>query len=197
MPNLVSVIIGAGYIAIFITLFAESGFFLGFFLPGESLLFTLGIAASQGYFKIWVLIPLAIAAAIFGDSFGYWTGTYFGRKLFDREDSWIFKKQYVVRTEEYYQKYGPKTIIMARFVPIVRTFAPVMAGVGKMKYAIFLRNNLIGGTFWAGGVLGLSYYVGTKIPSVQHYLTLIIVCIIVVSASPIFIEYFLHRKRNR
>lgn len=196
MNNLVDIIIGAGYVAIFITLFSESGFLLGFFLPGESLLFALGIVASKGFFKIWILIPLAIVAAILGDTFGYWTGTYFGPKLFEREDSTIFKKHYVARTQEFYEKYGPKTIIMARFVPIVRTFAPVMAGVGKMKYATFIRNNIIGGIGWAGGVLGLSYYVGTKIPSVQKHLTVITLAIIFVSLLPLLIELYLNRKHN-
>jgi membrane-associated protein len=196
MNNLVAIIIGAGYVAIFITIFAESGFLLGFFLPGESLLFTLGIAASQGYFKIRILIPLAIVAAILGDSLGYWTGNYFGPKLFEREDSLIFKKHYIIRTQEFYEKYGPKTIIMARFVPIVRTFAPILAGVGKMQYKTFIRNNIIGGIGWAGGVLALSYYVGTKIPSVQKHLTIIILAIIFVSLLPVFVELFLHRKQK-
>jgi membrane-associated protein len=196
MNSLVSIIIGAGYAAIALTLFAESGFFLGFFLPGESLLFTVGILASQGLFNIWILIALAIPAAILGDSFGYWTGKYFGQRLFSQPDSIIFKRKYVTRTEAFYQKHGTKTIILARFVPIVRTFAPIMAGLGSMKYIVFLRNNVVGGVFWAGGVLGISYYVGSKIPSIQHYLSYIIIAIIVVSVSPLIFEYIALRKEQ-
>src|SRR5947208_1596921 len=131
-------IIAFGYVGIFITLFAESGFLLGFFLPGDSLLFTVGILASQGYFSIGILIILGILAAILGDSFGYWMGSYFGPKLFNRKDSMFFKQEYVDRTEEFFKKYGVKTIILCRFVPIVRTFAPILAGMGSMRYRTFL-----------------------------------------------------------
>lgn len=194
MPNLVEGIIAFGYIAIFITVFAESGFLFGFFLPGESLLFTVGILASQGFFNIWIMIGLTIVAAISGDSLGYWTGKYFGPRLFNRPDSWLFKKDFVTKTERFYQKYGAKTIILARFVPIVRTFAPVLAGVGKMEYKVFVRNNVVGGILWAGGVLLLSYYIGSWIPGIEKYLSYIIVAIIFTSVIPIAIEVFRNRK---
>ena len=122
---LTTIIIAAGYIGIFTAIFAESGFLFGFFLPGDSLLFTIGIIASRGYFNIFYIAATVAVAAILGDSFGYWMGKYFGPKLFIRDDSWLFKRRYVEQTEEYYEKYGAKTIILARFIPIVRTFAPI------------------------------------------------------------------------
>jgi membrane-associated protein len=196
MHSLIETIIAFGYVAIALAVFAESGFLLGFFLPGESMLFTVGILASQGYFNIWMLVPLTIIAAILGDSFGYWTGKYFGPRLFNKPDSFFFKKEYVTKTEDFYTKYGPKTIIMARFVPIVRTFAPIMAGVGKMPYSTFLRNNIIGGTVWAGGFLLLSYFIGSRIPGIEHYLTPVILGIIFLSLLPIIYEYIQAKRKK-
>ncbi len=123
LHGLSDIIITFGYIGIFITIFAESGFLLGFFLPGDSLLFTLGILAAQGIFNIYYLIGICIVAAILGDSFGYYIGNNFGPRLFNREESFFFKKEYVERTQAFFLKHGKRTIIMARFVPIVRTFA--------------------------------------------------------------------------
>ncbi len=196
MHNLIEYIVAFGYVAIFITVFAESGFLLGFFLPGESMLFTVGILASQGLFNIWILVPMTIIAAILGDSFGYWTGKYFGPRLFNRPDSFFFKKEYITKTEHFYQKYGPKTIILARFVPIVRTFAPIMAGVGKMPYNVFVRYNVVGAFIWAGGFLLLSYYIGSVIPGIENYLTPIILGIIFLSLLPIVYE-FIQAKRKK
>jgi membrane-associated protein len=182
-------IIAFGYAGIFITLFAESGFFLGFFLPGDSLLFTAGILASQGIFNVWYLFILGAIAAIAGDSFGYWMGTTFGPKLFNRDDSFLFKKEYVDRTEAFFVKHGVKTIVLARFVPIVRTFAPILAGMGSMRYRTFVTYNIIGGILWTGGFLGISYYLGIKVPGIGHYLEYIILAIIVASVVPIAIDF--------
>ncbi|MBX4198359.1 VTT domain-containing protein [Candidatus Parcubacteria bacterium] len=193
MGHLSELIITFGYIGVFITVFAESGFLLGFFLPGDSMLFTVGILASQGYFNIGWMIFLAITAAILGDTFGYYIGRVFGKRLFNRPESRLFKYEYVQRTEEFYKKYGKRTIIMARFVPIVRTFAPIMAGVGKMDYKIFASYNVVGGFLWAGGLLGLSYYLGTRFEGIENYLTYIIIGIIVVSFIPIALD-FLKKK---
>jgi membrane-associated protein len=195
MHNLTEFIINAGYVIVFLTIFAESGFLLGFFLPGDSLLFTLGIFASQGHLNIWLLLGLCISAAILGDSFGYWMGKYFGPKLFNRQDSFFFKQEYVTKTAAFFEKYGKKTIIMARFVPIVRTFAPIMAGVGKMNYRVFVFFNIIGGFLWAGGLLSVSYVLGSKIPGIEHYLEYIIIGIIAVSFIPIILEFFHKRKK--
>lgn len=188
LHSLSDTIIAFGYVGIFITIFAESGFLLGFFLPGDSLLFTVGILASQGVFNIYYLIALCVAGAILGDSFGYYIGSTFGSRIFHKEESLFFKKAYVERTQQYFLKYGKKTIIVARFVPIVRTFAPIMAGVGKMEYKTFLNYNIIGGIIWAGGLLGISYFLGVRIPGIEDYLGYIIVFIIAVSFIPIIID---------
>jgi membrane-associated protein len=197
MHSLTDLIVNAGYLAFFITIFAESGFLLGFFLPGDSLLFTAGILAANGIFNIYILIAGAIICAIAGDSFGYYFGKKAGDKLFSRPNSRFFKREYVEKTEAFYQKHGTKTIILARFVPIVRTFAPIMAGVGSMKYRIFLTYNVIGGVLWAGGILWVSYYLGTKIPNIEHYLEYIIIGIILVSVLPIAFEILRSRFKKK
>ncbi|MES2437357.1 MAG: VTT domain-containing protein [Patescibacteria group bacterium] len=189
-------IISLGYIGIFLTIFAESGFLFGFFLPGDSLLFTLGLLASKGVFNINVLIILCVSAAILGDSFGYYIGYRFGPRLFSKKDSFFFKKEYVEKTQEYFEKYGKRTIIVARFIPIVRTFAPIMAGVGKMNYKTFISYNIIGGVIWAGGILYASYQLGTRIPGIEDYLTYIIIGIILVSVLPVVYEFLLKPKKS-
>lgn len=196
MHSLTDLIIHAGYVAFFITIFAESGFLLGFFLPGDSLLFTAGILASQGILNIYVLVVGAIICAIAGDSFGYYLGKKAGEKLFNRPDSRFFKQEYVDKTEAFFQRHGTKTIILARFVPIVRTFAPIMAGVGSMSYKTFISYNVIGGIIWSAGFLLLSYYLGTVIPNIEHYLSYIIVAILVLSVLPILIELIRNRRKN-
>lgn len=185
MHGLSDFIISLGYIAIFTTIFAESGFLLGFFLPGDSLLFTAGLLASQGYFNIVVLVALCIIAAIGGDSFGYYIGRRFGPAIFARDDSFLFKKKYIEETQKFYEKHGKKTIILARFVPIVRTFAPIFAGVGQMKYQTFFVYNVAGGILWAGGILLAAYFLGTVVPGIEKYLELIIIGIIFLSVLPI------------
>jgi membrane-associated protein len=193
MEHLTEIIIAAGYIGVFATIFAESGILLGFFLPGDSLLFTVGIFAAQGHFNIYLMIFLAITAAILGDSFGYYVGHKIGPRLFQRKESRLFKQEYVEKTENFYKKYGKRTIILARFVPIVRTFAPVMAGVGKMEYKTFLSYNIVGGIIWAGGLLTLSYILGRVIPGIEDYLHYIILGILVLSVIPIALD-FLKKK---
>ncbi|MDD4988961.1 MAG: VTT domain-containing protein [Candidatus Pacebacteria bacterium] len=181
------------YFGIFVVIFAESGFLLGFFLPGDSLLFTAGVLASQGIFNIWILVPLIVVAAILGDSFGYYMGNKFGPKIFIRKDSFFFKQEYVERTNKFYKTYGKKTIILARFVPIVRTFAPIFAGIGEMKYSTFLSFNMIGGLLWGSGMLLLGFFFGRVFPGIEHYLTYIIVAIVVISIFPIAREFFKKR----
>lgn len=194
MEKIQDIIIAFGYLGIAGVVFAESGFLLGLFLPGDSLLFTVGLLASQGFFNIWILIPLAIIAAILGDSFGYYCGRKFGPKIFSRENSIFFNKKYVTQTEAFYAKYGKKTIILARFVPIVRTIAPIFAGVGNMHYPTFISFNIIGGIVWAGGLLGISYFLGSIFPGTERYLSYIIAGIIIISVVPV-VKEFLKKKQ--
>src|SRR3989344_5579457 len=145
--DLESFIKTAGYLGLFFIVFAESGLFIGFFLPGDSLLFTAGFLASQGYLNIWILAPLIFFAAILGDNFGYAFGAKVGPALFTKEDSLLFHKDHLVKANNFYAKHGPKTVVMARFLPIVRTFAPILAGVGKMEYRqLFIMCSKTGNT---------------------------------------------------
>ena len=179
-----------GLAGIFFIVFAESGLFFGFFFPGDSLLFTAGLFAAGGYFNIFFLALGAALAAIAGDSVGYWFGKKVGPKIFTREDSFFFHKKHISQAESFYNKYGPKTIILARFTPIVRTFAPVVAGVGSMNYKKFLTYNIIGGFVWSCGIVFSGYFLGSVIPNIDKYLLPIICIIIVLSFLPILIEYF-------
>lgn len=173
-----------GYIGIFAIIFAESGILLGFFLPGDSLLFTAGFLASQGMLSLPILLVGCFICAVLGDSFGYWFGNKVGRKLFEKENSLFFHKNNLIKTQEFYEKHGAKTIVLARFIPIIRTFAPVVAGVGSMNYRTFLTYNLIGGIAWAVGVTLTGFYLGSLIPDVDKYLLPIIFLIILLSILP-------------
>jgi len=182
--NLIELIKTAGYIGIFAIVFAESGLFVGFFLPGDSLLFTAGLLASQGYFDIAWLVFLIFMGAIIGDNVGYAFGRSVGPKLFKREDSILFHKKNLVRARDFYEKYGSMTIILARFIPVVRTFAPIVAGIGKMKYKTFVFYNIFGGFLWSFGLTLSGYYLTKVIPNAESYISWIIVLIIIISVIP-------------
>ncbi|MFA6445644.1 MAG: VTT domain-containing protein [Candidatus Paceibacterota bacterium] len=188
--DLIELLKTIGYVGIFLIIFAESGLFFGFFFPGDSLLFSAGILAATGIFDITLLIPLLVVAAISGDSVGYWFGTKIGPSLFTRPDSLFFHREYVIRTENFYNKYGKKTIVLARFVPIVRTFAPIIAGIAKMDYLTFIRYNIFGGLIWAIFIPLSGYLLGNSIPNVDHYLLLIVILITLTSFLPIISEYY-------
>ncbi len=173
-----------GYIGITAIVFAESGLLIGFFLPGDSLLFTAGFLASQGIFDIVLLCVLCFIAAVAGDSVGYAFGRQIGPRLFTREDSWLFHKKNLSKAQHFYEKYGVKTIILARFIPVVRTFAPIVAGIGSMHYKTFITYNVIGGFLWAVGVTLAGYFLGQLIPDVDKYLIPIVLVIIVASVLP-------------
>ena len=182
--DLISLITGFGYLGIAAAVFAESGLFIGFFLPGDSLLFTAGFLASQGIFRIDVLVVLCTIAAIVGDSVGYAFGRRMGPKIFTRADSLLFHRDHLDRARRFYERHGAKTIILARFMPIVRTFAPILAGVGQMRYGTFLIYNIVGGASWAIGIPVVGYILGQRIPNVDRYLLPIIIGIVVASVLP-------------
>lgn len=173
-----------GYFLLFFAVFAESGLFFGFFLPGDSLLFTAGLLASQGVFNIWILVPILVLGAILGDNAGYWTGRKFGVWLMKQKESFFFQKKYLVRAQKFYEKNGGKTLILARFMPAIRTFAPIAAGIADMEYNKFFFNNIIGGVLWATGMTVGGYFLGNLIPNVDKYLLPIIAVIVVVSVVP-------------
>lgn len=190
--DLKELLIAVGYIGIFLIVFAESGLFFGFFLPGDSLLFTAGFLASEGaekavghqVFSLPLLVTLIVIAAISGDQVGYIFGRRVGPKIFNREDSLFFHKKHLVRAQEFYNKHGGKTIILARFIPIVRTFAPIVAGAGQMEYSRFVFFNVMGGLIWGVGVTVLGYFLGNIIPDIDKYLLPIIALIVIVSVAP-------------
>jgi membrane-associated protein len=185
-------------IGIFAIVFAESGLLIGFFLPGDSLLFTAGLLSSRDGSSLHFPVLLVGCAlfAVLGDQVGYMFGRRVGPSLFSRPDSRFFKQEYVHRTKQFFDDHGPKTIFLARFVPIVRTFAPVLAGVGDMQYRTFLRYNVIGGVVWGAGVVTAGYILGNRIPNIDKYLLPIIFVIIVLSLIPPFIEWRRHRKAS-
>ncbi len=182
--DLKTILPAIGYLGIFAVIFAESGLLIGFFLPGDSLLFTAGFLASQGVFDIHMLAVLCFLAAVIGDSVGYAFGQKVGRRLFHKQDSLLFHKDNLEKANKFYKEHGRKTIILARFMPVVRTFAPIVAGIGDMEYRTFISFNLIGGALWALGLTYAGYYLGRVIPDVDKYLLPIIVVIVVLSVAP-------------
>lgn len=182
--NLVSFIIGFGYVGITAVIFAETGLLIGFFLPGDSLLFTAGFLASQGVFDIVLLIVLCAIAAVAGDGVGYAFGARMGPRIFARENSLLFHRDHLTRAQRFYERHGPKAVVLARFVPFARTFVPILAGVGRMRYPRFLVYNVVGAGLWAIGLPLLGYFLGRTIPGVDQYLLPIILLIILLSVFP-------------
>jgi membrane-associated protein len=186
-----------GYTVLVIIIYAETGLLAGFFLPGDSLLVTAGLfAAVEGALKIETLIPLLALAAIAGDNTGYWLGYHFGPKLFSRTDSFFFHRDHLARTQKFYDKYGAKTLLIARFVPIVRTFTPTVAGVGRMKYSKFLAYSIGGGFAWITSMTLLGYFLGKKIPHIEKNVHYVIAIVIVLSFLPILKEWLHSRKKS-
>jgi len=177
-----------GYVGLFAIIFAETGLLIGFFLPGDSLLFTAGFLASQGYLEIWLLVPICFVAAVVGDAVGYAFGNRVGRGLFRRPESRFFRPEHLIRAERFFERHGGKAVILARFLPVVRTFVPIVAGVGAMRYPRFAAFNLIGGVLWAIGLPCAGYFLGSAIPSVDRYLVPIVLLIIAVSIAPTVIH---------
>ncbi|KKP87799.1 MAG: hypothetical protein UR92_C0022G0006 [Candidatus Nomurabacteria bacterium GW2011_GWA2_35_80] len=193
LPILIKTI---GYLGVFFIIFAESGLFFGFFLPGDTLLFTAGLLASQGYFNIALLVLLIVLAAVLGDQIGYFFGKKVGPKIFTRDESFYFKKRYITDAENFYKKHGKKTIILARFIPVIRTFVPILAGVGKMHYKTFVTYNIIGGLLWGAGITLSGYFLGQKIPGIDRYLIPILLLIIFVPMLPTFFSFIYNKIKN-
>ncbi len=178
-----------GYPGIFTIVFLESGVFFGFFLPGASMLFTAGLLASQGFFNPWILIPMVATAAILGDNVGYWFGNKVGAPLLERNTR-FFRHEHLEQAREFYEKHGVLAIVLARFIPIVRTFAPIVAGMAGMRYRLFVMYNIVGALLWGAGVTFLGFYLGERVPFVSTYLTPIILILIGVTCVPIIWEAY-------
>ncbi len=186
-----------GYVALVAIVFTETGLLIGFFLPGDSLLITAGLVAAAGGLDIWWLNILLSVAAIVGDSVGYAIGYRTGPRIFTREDSRWFNRTHLVRTREFYERHGGKTIVLARFIPIIRTFAPVVAGVGRMEYRRFLMYNVLGGIGWVASMTWAGYLLGHAIPDIGRYLHVVIVVVVILSLIPIGLEWWKARAARR
>lgn len=192
-----------GYLLIFGIVFAESGLLVGFFLPGDSLLFTAGMFAAGAFaeqlpnvdFNIWVLMAGIFIAAVAGDQVGYLFGKKVGPSIFKRPDSRLFKHENVEKAQAFFDRHGPKAIVLARFVPIIRTFAPIVAGVGRMNYSTFVRYNVVGGFLWGVGVTALGYFLGTR-QIVQDNFEIAILAVVAVSVLPIVVEVVRSRRHH-
>lgn len=181
------------YVILFAIVFCETGLVVTPFLPGDSMLFAAGAIAGVGEMNVWLLMALLIVAAVLGDFVNFEIGKHFGQRLFSDPNSKIFKKAYLDKTHDYYAKYGGRTIIIARFVPIVRTFAPFVGGMGNMPYREFVRYNIIGAVIWVVSFTMLGYFFG-QLPFVKKYFSYIMIAIIVLSVAPMVIEIIRHRK---
>ena len=185
-----------GYLVLVGIVFAETGLLVGFFLPGDSLLITAGLVAAAGGLNVWWLNGLLILAAVTGDSVGYAIGVRLGPRLFTRPKSLLFNPRHIERTRAFYARHGAKTIVIARFVPIIRTFAPVVAGVGQMEYRQFLLYNVAGGVGWVTSMTWAGYLLGRAIPNIADYVHVVVVVVIVLSVIPIVVEIVRERRRR-
>ena len=185
-----------GYVVLVVIVFTETGLLVGFFLPGDSLLITAGLVAATGTLNIWWLNGLLAAAAIAGDSVGYAIGWRAGARLFTRPRSLLFNPRHVERTRAFYARHGAKTIVIARFVPIVRTFAPVVAGVGEMEYRRFLLYNIAGGVGWVTSMTWAGYLLGQAVPNIGDHIHILVAVVILLSLIPIAVEVVRERRRR-
>lgn len=184
------------YVILFAIVFAETGLVITPFLPGDSLLFAVGTLAGGGFLNIWVVYLSLLLAAILGDTVNYWVGHHLGTRVFSKKNSRIFKQSYLEKTSEFYAKHGGKTIILARFVPLIRTFAPFVAGVGKMHYKTFITYNLIGAFLWVTGLTFAGYFFG-QIPLVKENFEYVVIGIIAISLMPVIVELIKHKLSTK
>lgn len=192
-----SLIEAFGTLGLFAIVFAESGLLFGFFLPGDSLLFTAGLLASQGLLNFPVILVGCFVAAVAGDQVGFLIGRKYGPAIFKRPDSRLFHQKNVDRARVYFEKNGPKTVVLARFLPVIRTFTPVVAGVGQMNYRTFVTFNVIGGFLWAVGLTSLGYALGESVPDIDKYLLPMVLVIGAVSFIPVILELLKMRKESQ
>lgn len=188
-------LLNASYLGILLITFAESGLLIGFFLPGDSLLIAAGLLAQSGKLHLGGVIAAAALGAVIGDSVGYALGRRFGPAVFSRQNSRLFRPEYVERTRSFFERHGGTSLILARFVPVVRTIAPVFAGVGKMSYSRFIAYNLVGGVLWGVTVPALAYWLGALIPNLDRYILLLIGVVVLLSLIPVGLEFRKLRRR--
>jgi membrane-associated protein len=191
--NIPELIRMGGYVGLFAIIFSETGLLVGFFLPGDSLLVTAGVFCAAGTLKIHYLIPLLLVAAICGNATGYAIGYRTGARIFSRPDSLLFKRRHLIRTQQFYEKHGGKTIILAQFMPIVRTFAPLVAGVAGMSYRRFATFNVVGAVLWIGSMTMTGYLLGRSVPDIDRHIHIVIAVVIFLSLLPAIITFLRER----
>jgi membrane-associated protein len=190
MFDLITIVKTIGYAGLFGLIFAETGLFIGAVLPGDSLLFTVGLLTSQGYFDLSAVLVIIFIAAIIGDITGYELGRRAGPRIFKKEDSLFFHKDNLIKTQAFFERYGGKTILVARFIPLIRSFTPLMAGVGRMRYRSFISYSVVGAIVWTGSVTMLGYYLGVTIPHAKDYLLIFVAIVILVTLGPTLWQIF-------
>jgi len=195
LRDLPALIQWAGYFGLTAIIFIETGLFFGFFLPGDSLLVTAGLLASQGFsLDGYLLGALLNVAAIAGDNTNYWIGRYMGPRVFTRDESLFFRRRHVERAHDFYVRHGAKTIVLARFMPIIRTFAPLVAGVARMPYKTFVTYSVLGGTLWIWSMLFVGYFLGRLVPGIDKHIEKVIIVVIFLSILPGIIGWLKERK---
>lgn len=194
-----SIIHYGGLWLLLFVVFAETGLLVGFFLPGDSLIFISGLLCATKpqllNVSIFTLVILLVSVAVIGNFFGYWFGKKVGEKLYIREDSFLFRKQHLITTKTFYDKHGGKALILGRFLPIIRTFAPILAGVIKIDFKTFMMYNLVGAIAWIGSIASIAYFLGKQFPSIENYIGYIVIGLIVITTIPVLATYLKSRKK--
>jgi len=196
LRDLPALIKWAGYFGLTAIVFAETGLLVGFFLPGDSLLVTAGLLSAGGLFNVYMLGLLVNIAAACGNSAGYLIGKHTGPRIFTRDDSFLFNKKHVFRAQEFYAKHGRKAIVLAQFMPIIRTFSPVVAGVGRMPYRQFLVISVLGTVFWVWSMLFIGYFLGTMIPGLDKHIEILVLVVVFISILPGIISWYRERRKT-
>jgi len=184
-----------GYTGLLLIVLIETGFFFGFFLPGDSLVFAAGLLASKHIFNIWILVPALVFTAMLGYTIGYWFGDKLGHWLMRRKDTIWFKKRYIHQAHEFYERHGGKALVIGRLVPVVRTFVPIVAGMASMQYRSYFLYNVIGAVLWGGVITLMGYYIGALIPTAGEYILPVVLVIIFLSVLPGVFHYLKHRRK--
>lgn len=190
LKNPQTLVAEAGLVGLAVIIFSETGLLVGFFLPGDSLLISAGLFSAGGHIPIWPMVWILTAAAIIGDATGYYIGKKLGTNLYSRKDSIFFKRKHIEHTREFYNKHGGKTIILARFIPIVRTFAPTVAGVAGMKYRSFVIYNVLGAFIWIWSLLFAGYFLGRTFPRINDHIHAVVILVVILSVLPIVVKWY-------
>ncbi len=198
LPSLEEIVMWGGYAGLFFIVFAETGLLIGFFLPGDSMLVTAGLLIASGKVPLDIVLLNVVLciAAVAGDATGYWIGLRTGHALYNRPQSRFFRRDHLLKTKEFYERYGGVTIVLARFMPFARTFAPVVAGIGEMTYRRFALFNIAGGVGWVLSMTSIGYFLGRSIPGVERHIEWIILLVVLISVAPLGVKYLQHRLRS-